>query len=363
MESRSQAYEFADRRGGDGRPSRSRIDGGHPGRPEPPCSAHSGPRHPAPDVLGPISSTSSSRAEFLIIAVAILGPQLSSGSGSGPNVSPSAAAVGDISSAAPTAPSQGPGPTKDAGPSPSIGPSEPSPTPLAPAGTAVPPLATTAPLVGPPAPTSVPTAVPRPLPTHRPAPTPTPAPAGAAAIHLSGGLVDLSSGASAQALTVTVKDASNRPVPGQTVVFSHAAGTGTVSGLGSVATDGAGAAKAELVGERAGPITLKIQAGSVSATVSFEVVAGALDHLVLTPGVAEIASGGSQAFTTFAYDAAGNVIGDVSAAAVLTITRGGTCSASSCTASKPGPHVVTSVYAGAIDRATLVVHGKGGDDQ
>jgi Bacterial Ig-like domain (group 1) len=300
---------------------------------------------------------------ILIIAVAILGPQLSSSSGRGPTVSPSAAAVGEVTSASPAAPSQGPSPTDEASLSPSIGPSEPSLTPLTPAGTAVPPPATTAPILVPPAPTRVPTAVPKPIPTHRPTPTPTPAPAGAAAIHLSGGLVDLSSGASAHALTVTVKDASNRPVPGQAVVFSHAAGTGTVSGLGSVATDGAGVAKAELVGEKAGPITLEIQAGSVSAAVSFDVVAGALNHVILTPGVAEIAPGGSQAFTTIAYDAAGNVIGDVSSAAVLTITRGGTCTASSCTAAKPGPHTVTSVYAGSINRAFLVVHGKGGDDQ
>jgi hypothetical protein len=154
----------------------------------------------------------------------------------------------------------------------------------------------------------------------------------------------------------------NRPVAGQTVAFSHAGGTGTVACLGNVETDPAGVATARLVGVRAGPITLRIEAGSVSATLSFTVVAGTLDHLVLSPGFAQIASAGSQTFTTIAYDAAGNVIGDVSALAVLSISRGGTCIASSCTATKSGPHMVTAVYSGESDRAVLMVHDSGGGD-
>ena len=151
-------------------------------------------------------------------------------------------------------------------------------------------------------------------------------------------------------------------MPGQTVVFGQAGGTGTVIGLGKEITDGAGIAQAELVGDRAGPVTLRIGAGSVSVLLSFKVVAGALDHVVLTPGSVEIAPGGSQTFTTTAYDAAGNVIGDVSGVAVLSMTRGGSCTGSSCTASKPGPHTVTSVFSGVSDSAVLMVHGKGGDD-
>lgn len=294
---------------------------------------------------------------IVIIAVAILQPQLSRSSGGGPSVSSGAAAVGDVTSAPPAAPSQGPSPTDGASLSPSVGPSEPSPA------TSVPPLATTAPILVPPASTTVPTAVPTPVPTHRPTPAPTPTPIGASRIQLSGSLVDLSSGAPARALTATVRDEFNHPVPGQTVVFSHAAGTGTVTGLGNAVTDAAGVAKAELVGDRAGPITLKIQAGSVGVTLSFKVVAGVLDHVILTPGSAEIAPGGSQLFTTTAYDAAGNVIGNVSAAAVLSITRGGTCTASSCTASTGGPHTVRSVFSDASDTATLMVHGEGGDAQ
>ncbi len=148
---------------------------------------------------------------------------------------------------------------------------------------------------------------------------------------------------------------------GETVTFSHEAGTGTVTGLGNKVTNSSGVATAELVGARAGPITLKIQAGSVSATLSFTVVAGAFDHVILSPGSATISKGGSQVFTTIAYDAAGNEIGNVSASAVLTITRGGTCTGSTCTASKGGPHIVTSTYSGDSDTATLMVSGNGGD--
>lgn len=285
-----------------------------------------------------------------MIAVSILQAQLSDSSGGGRSVSPSATAVEHVATPLPTAP----------GPGPSVG--EPSFAPLGPVGDAPPPLATTAPIIVPRAPAPVPTAVLRPEPTHRPTPAPTPASAGAS-IHLSGSLADLSSGASAHTLSATVRNASGQGVPGQTVVFSHAAGTGTVTGLGRVITDAAGVARAELVGDRAGPVTLRIQAGSASATLSFEIVAGALDRIILTPGSGEISPGGSQTFKTTAYDAFGNVIGNVSAVAVLSITRGGSCTASSCTASKPGLHTVTSVFSGVSNSASLMVHGKGGDDQ
>ena len=295
---------------------------------------------------------------ILVAVAAVLQPQLSLPRGGASRASPDLA-IGAVATAAPSPLNQQPSPIDTGSSSPSISPTTVPPSPSLADGTPA-PLAPVTP-TAPPAPRTGPTPAPTPVPTHRPTPAPTPSPTQTATIHLAGGLVDLSSGASAHTLSATVKDGLNRPVAGQTVAFIHAGGTGTVAGLGKVETDAAGVATARLVGIRAGPITLRIEAGSVSATLSFTVVAGTLDHLVLSPGLAQIASGGSQTFRTMAYDAAGNVIGDVSASAVLSITRGGTCTASSCTATKSGPHIVTAVYSGKSDWAILMVHGKGGD--
>jgi hypothetical protein len=293
---------------------------------------------------------------IVAIAVGILQPQLSLPSGGHSSLGATEPGVGAVMSASPASPSAGPGPTDQPSLGPSVGPSDSPPASLEPGGTPVPPGATPAPVAVAPAPPT-PGSTRRPTPPPTPAPTPTPV----GTIHLAGTFADLSAGASARTLSATVKDQFNRPVAGQAVAFSHAGGTGTVTGLGTKVTNSSGVATAELVGARAGPITLKIQAGSVSATVSFTVVAGAFDHVILSPGSAAIAKGGTQVFTTIAYDAAGNEIGNVSSGAVLTITRGGTCTGSSCTATKPGPHTITSVYLGHSDTATLMVHGNGGD--
>jgi hypothetical protein len=299
---------------------------------------------------------------ILVAVAAVIQPQLSLPRGGVAPASPDSA-IGAVTTAAPSPLNQQPSPIDAGSSSPPISPASVAPSPSLADGTPAPPAPGTP--TAPPAPRTRPTPAPTPAPTRRPTPpqtpAPTPSPTQTATIHLAGGLVDLSSGASAHTLSATVKDGSNHPVAGQTVAFIHAGGTGTVAGLGKVETDAAGVATAHLVGVRAGPITLRIEAGSVSATVSFTVVAGSLDRLVLSPGLAQIASGGSQTFRTMAYDAAGNVIGDVSASAVLSISRGGTCTGSSCTATKSGPHIVTAVYSGKSDWAILMVHGKDGD--
>lgn len=107
--------------------------------------------------------------------------------------------------------------------------------------------------------------------------------------------------------------------------------------------------------ETAGPETLTVTDGSLTNSATTTVAAGALDHVVLTPSSATIASGGSQPYTTAAYDAFNNLIGDVTPSAVLGITPDGSCPSGSCTASVPGPHTVTSTYLAKSNTATLTV--------
>jgi hypothetical protein len=106
----------------------------------------------------------------------------------------------------------------------------------------------------------------------------------------------------------------------------------------------------------AGPRTLIVtDDGSLTSSAPTTVAAGALDHVVLTPSSATIASGGSQPYTTAAYDAFSNLIGDVTPSAVLGITPDGSCASGSCTASVPGPHTVTSTYLAKSNTAALTV--------
>ena len=298
----------------------------------------------------------------LTLLVTLIQPQFSPPARGGPPANGSATAVGAVDPASPSPSSLELGPIATASLAPSDAPGTSLTVPVRPMATPVPPRAPSTPTPAP-APRTGRTPAPTPPPTHNPPPAPTPSPTEVATIHLSGSIADLSSGATAQTLTATVRNSLNRPVAGQKVSFTQVAGTGTVTGLGTALSDSIGVATARLVGGRAGSITVTVQADSISTKVSFTVVAGALDHVILSPGFAVIASGGSQVFTTIAYDAAGNAIGDVSASARLSIARGGMCSASSCTATKGGPHIVISVYEGRFDTAILMVHGKSGDTE
>ena len=185
-------------------------------------------------------------------------------------------------------------------------------------------------------------------------PTPTPTP-GPATIGLGGDGTDLTSGGAAETLSATVRDSLGRPVGGQLVVFSQASGSGSVSGLGSSTTDASGVATAQITGVLAGSVTVGAQSGDLGATLTVNVVPGALDHLALTPGSTAIHTGATQVYATLAYDAAGNLIGDVSASATLTIAPNGTCDATGCTAFERGPHTVTATYSGLAATAILNV--------
>ena len=108
----------------------------------------------------------------------------------------------------------------------------------------------------------------------------------------------------------------------------------------------------------AGTSTFQItatDADGATATKSFTLtVAGSLDHLVLSPASASIASGGSQSYTVEGYDAANDDLGP-DTSATLSISPDGSCTAYTCTATTAGPHTVTATDGDATGTATLTV--------
>jgi hypothetical protein len=92
-----------------------------------------------------------------------------------------------------------------------------------------------------------------------------------------------------------------------------------------------------------------------TGTASLSVNAAALDHLVLAPASATIASGGSQAYTAEGRDAFDNSLGDVTASTTFSIAPNGSCSGATCTASVAGAHTVTGTKAGKTGTAFLNV--------
>jgi len=70
---------------------------------------------------------------------------------------------------------------------------------------------------------------------------------------------------------------------------------------------------------------------------AFEYHAPALDHLAVSPANATLTAGGSLSFSAEGYDAAGNDIGNVTASSTFSIGPDGSCTGTSCTATKAGP--------------------------
>ena len=96
-----------------------------------------------------------------------------------------------------------------------------------------------------------------------------------------------------------------------------------------------------------------VKTGNVDA---FTVAAhGTMDHLVLSPATATVASGTPQAYTATGYDQYGNSLGDVTGSTTFSIGPDGTCAAATCSATTTGPHTVTGTDGTATGTATLTV--------
>ncbi len=119
-------------------------------------------------------------------------------------------------------------------------------------------------------------------------------------------------------------------------------------------TDANGEATYTYVGTTLGTDIFAIGSGAVTAApVTTTWVTGTPHHLTLTPATATVDVGTSQAYTVAAFDVLDNPLGDVTASAAFSIAPDGTCFASSCTPSLPGPHTVTASDSGKSAQASL----------
>jgi hypothetical protein len=85
------------------------------------------------------------------------------------------------------------------------------------------------------------------------------------------------------------------------------------------------------------------------------VIAGGLDHLVLSPASSSITAGASQSYTATGFDLYGNSLGDVTGATTFSIAPNGSCSGATCTATVAGTHTVTGTDNGKTGTASLTV--------
>jgi PKD repeat protein len=79
------------------------------------------------------------------------------------------------------------------------------------------------------------------------------------------------------------------------------------------------------------------------------------DHIIISPSNATIDAGDSRNYTADAFDTDGNAMGNVTAATSFTISPNGSCSGNTCTANRPGTHMVTGTFSDDSDTATLIV--------
>ncbi|MBC7251684.1 MAG: VCBS repeat-containing protein [Anaerolineae bacterium] len=158
------------------------------------------------------------------------------------------------------------------------------------------------------------------------------------------------------ALTATVRDQHDNPVPDAGVSFSTALPTGVLTPEVDV-TDALGEAHSTLTATAPGTgmVTATVNGLEAASAVTFTV--GALDYIVLSPASVTIAAGSAQAYTAEAFDSLGHSLGDVTSGTVFSISTeaDGECVDNICTARKVGTWTVTGVYQGKQDNASLTV--------
>src|SRR5436309_408743 len=136
---------------------------------------------------------------------------------------------------------------------------------------------------------------------------------------LSGSTADLTAGTT-RTLTATIQDVNGNTVTtgsdsSLSVTFAKTAGSGTVTGLGS-ATASAGVATLTVTGNAPGSITITASAtgsggaltGGTGNPITFSVVTGAANKLVLSGSTANLTAGATRTLTATIQDSAGNTI-------------------------------------------------------
>ena len=105
----------------------------------------------------------------------------------------------------------------------------------------------------------------------------------------------------------------------------------------------------------AGAHTVTGTDGSFTDDASMTVSPEALDHIVVSPADATIASGGSQSYTVEGFDVYGNSRGDITFGTTsYSITPNGSCTANVCTATVSGDHTVKAQRG--TKSATAILH-------
>ena len=147
------------------------------------------------------------------------------------------------------------------------------------------------------------------------------------------------------AATGTYADASTADVTTQVTWNSSSTGVATIGASTGLATG---------VAIGSSNITASLN-GVTSNTLALSVTLGPLDHIVISPATATIASGGSQSYTAQGFDVSNNSLGDVTSTTTFGIAPDGSCVGATCTASAAGPHTVTGTNSGKTAQATLTV--------
>ena len=139
--------------------------------------------------------------------------------------------------------------------------------------------------------------------------------------------------------------------------YNNSRGNVTAGTVFSIAPDGS-CSGATCGAGTAGTHTVTGTNGSVTAKATLSVTPGPVAKIVLSPQLASIGSGGTQAYSVEGFDAAGNDLGDVTSKASFGISPEGSCEGAVCTASHRGNHTVKATYEGFSNEASLEVESE-----
>jgi hypothetical protein len=160
-----------------------------------------------------------------------------------------------------------------------------------------------------------------------------------------------STGAAANALSTTTINLTTSSSGG---IFRNTTDTSTITSVSINA--GSNTVSFRYRDTVAGSPTLTATAtGLASGNQTETVNAAALDHITISPTSATIVSGGSQAYTTTAFDVFNNSRGVVTPSTTFTISPNGSCTAATCTATSTGSHTVTGNFSGKTATSSLTV--------
>ena len=166
-------------------------------------------------------------------------------------------------------------------------------------------------------------------------------------------------------ITITAKDQYENTVASYTGANTLSDTTGTISpsSTGSF-TNGVWTGTATITKAQTGVTITTTGADKSGVSNSFDVTAGSLDHIIISPGTATITTGNTQTYTAEAFDQYDNSLGNVTSSTTFEIESGawGSWSANVYTSEDTGTWTATGTYSGKSDTATLTVTTAGSLD-